>query len=87
VIELSSTERDILIILAGIGPADGAAVTEELDSYYYSSFARQQVYNGLDSLIDEGFVSKETESRPNTYSITTEGRDVLDAHNAWKDGI
>lgn len=82
--QITRVQRDILVIISGIGPTEGVKIGDELGEYYYSSVTDQQVYHALNDLTDVGHIEKRTRGRSNEYRITAEGERALSAHRDWR---
>lgn len=84
---LTRVQRDILIIIAGIGPTEGVTIGDELDEYYHSSVSYQQVYHALEGLVESEYIKKRSQGKSNQYQITPDGENVLSIHRDWQDRV
>jgi PadR family transcriptional regulator PadR len=83
--DLTGFQRDILYVTAGLDEPHGLAIKEELEDYYESEIQHGRLYPNLDTLVEKGLIEKgEIDKRTNSYSITAEGRDVLERRNDWE---
>lgn len=90
--DFSTTCRDILYILGGIGPCNGKEVIDELEKYCGDSgdqVSERSVYRNLDKLSDLGYVDqtgdytgKEGEKQ---YELTDQGEQALEDRREWED--
>lgn len=85
--QLTRIQRDVLIIIVGIGPTEGVTISDELNGYYYSSVTTQQVYHALDGLIEMGLITKNSAGKSNYYRVTTAGKEALSQHRAWQETV
>lgn len=83
--ELTGFQRDLLVVIAGLGEPHGLAIKEEVEDYYETEIHHGRLYPNLDTLVDAGLVDKgEKDRRTNVYSITEQGRDVLSDRKVWE---
>lgn len=84
--ELTSFQRDLLYVIAGLSEPYGVTIREELAAYYNKKIHAGQLYPGLDSLVDNGFVDKDAvDGRTNAYNLTERGHRELTDHCEWMD--
>lgn len=83
--DLSSFQRDVLYIIAGLDQAYGLAIKEELEQYYESEVNHGRLYPNLDELVDNGFIEKgEIDGRTNQYILTERGHREIVARRKWE---
>ena len=83
--DLTGFQRDILYVTAGLDEPHGLAVKDELENYYESEIQHGRLYPNLDTLVEKGLIEKgEIDKRTNSYTVTKQGHDVLDARNEWE---
>lgn len=83
--ELTGFQRDLLYVIAGLDEPHGLGVKEELEHYYGTEINPGRLYPNLDALVDAGLVRKGTrDRRTNTYEITPDGADHIEARQEWK---
>lgn len=89
--ELSALQRDLLVVVAGVGPASGQEVKAELQSTLGVDLLPGVLYSNLDDLVDAGLVEKgKRDGRTNRYVVTDAGRATLDEMFDWQrsfDGV
>ena len=52
--DLTSFQRDLLYVIAGLDSPHGLAVKDELDDYYEKEIHHGRLYPNLDTLVDKG---------------------------------
>lgn len=83
--DLTGFQRDCLVVIAGNESAKGLAIKDELDQYYGTDVNHGRLYPNLDELVDAGLVEKgQIDDRTNSYSLTNEGREVLEDRYEWE---
>ena len=83
--ELSSFQRDLLFIIAGLDEPDGQEIKAELESYYEKDLYNGRLYPNIDDLVDFGLVAKgEHDKRTNCYTVTETGLEAMDRRNRWE---
>jgi DNA-binding PadR family transcriptional regulator len=83
--DLSSFQRDIVIVLSGIGPCNGVEVRRELNEYYETTIYTGRLYDNLDWLSDNGWAEKRVQNSPgNEYRLSDCGRRRLEAGLQWR---
>lgn len=86
--DLTSFQRDILIVLSSQHPISGSELREELDRYYETEVFGGRLYPALDDLVERGYVSKSRrDGRTYEYRVTDSGLRAIDARNEWVDGL
>nr|WP_084383856.1 helix-turn-helix transcriptional regulator [Halalkalicoccus paucihalophilus] len=84
--ELTSFQRDLLYVIAGLSEPYGVAVKDELEAYYDKQIHAGRLYPGLDTLVNKRLVQKdEVDGRTNAYNLTDRGRRELTARREWMD--
>jgi DNA-binding PadR family transcriptional regulator len=82
---LSAFQRDILFIIAEIGPSKGLRIKSELQDLYGEEVNHGRLYPNLDQLVEGGFIDKaERDKRTNEYSLTDDGREAMDVFIDWQ---
>lgn len=85
--DLSSFQRDLLYVIAGIEEPYGVTIQEELEEYYDESIFSGRLYPNLDALAEKDLIEKgEYDLRTNRYSLTDHGLRKLKAHRNWENG-
>ena len=83
--DLTSFQRDLLYVIAGLETPHGLAIKDELETYYEKEIHRGRLYPNLDTLVEKGLVNKGTrDNRTNEYTLTSRGRRELDARRDWE---
>lgn len=82
--ELTGIQRDLLIACYAIGEGNGSDIWDVVENVRGRRISRVAVYNNLDELDDRGLIDKQQiDGRENSYSITAEGRDLVEAEADW----
>ncbi|PCR88656.1 PadR family transcriptional regulator [Natrinema ejinorense] len=77
--------RDLLFVIADVGPASGQDVQAEIEAYYAKEINHGRLYPNLDALVDDGLVEKgEIDDRTNSYELTDAGRQALEERREWE---
>lgn len=83
--ELTSFQRDIVIVIAGLGSPHGLAVKEEISNHYDETINHGRLYPAMDQLDEAGIIEKsKRDERSNTYEITEKGLRMLAAQYDWQ---
>lgn len=83
--ELTGFQRDLLIVVAGIGPDKGIAMKEVIDDYYGVGISHGRLYPNLQALAEEGLVEiGSIDDRTNSYGLTEEGEQLVNARREWE---
>ncbi|ADB63966.1 transcriptional regulator, PadR-like family (plasmid) [Haloterrigena turkmenica DSM 5511] len=83
--ELSGFKRDLLFVIADVGPAKGLKIKDEMEAYYASEVNHGRLYPNLDALVESGLVSKgQRDRRTNEYELTVRARQVLETRREWE---
>ena len=84
-IELSGFQRDLLYVIADVGPAKGLETRDEIQAYYAEEITHTRVYTNLDTLVEQGLVEKgEMDRRSNAYELSARGKQVLESRLEWQ---
>ena len=86
VIEASDLTKFQTRILAILAEEDhsGQGVKRELQPFYDTEINHGRLYPNLDIVVEAGYVEKsELDGRTNNYTLTDEGRAVLEADVEW----
>ncbi|WP_226043338.1 helix-turn-helix transcriptional regulator [Natrinema sp. DC36] len=82
---LTAFQRDLLFVIASVGPAKGLAVKDELSDYYAKEINHGQLYPNLDTLVDRGLVEKgPMDRRTNSYELTPRAKQELESRREWE---
>jgi len=83
--DLTGFQRDLLYVVAGLDDPHGLAIKEELENYYETEIHHGRLYPNLDTLVEEGLVTKgQQDRRTNYYSVTDEGWEVIRNRRDWE---
>lgn len=83
--DLTAFQRDLLVVLEGVGSSDGAGLRRELERTRYSSVLPGQLYHNLDLLVDRSLVDKrDADGRTNRYSLTPAGDRAVRDLREWQ---
>lgn len=83
--ELTAFQRDLLFVIASVGPAKGTTVKGTLEDYYEGEINHGRLYPNLDTLVDSGLITKgQRDKRTNEYDLTARGESVLANRRAWE---
>lgn len=76
--DLTAFQRDLLVVLAQIGPTYGLGIKRGVESRFDHEVTASHVYTVLDTLVEHGLVTKaERDGRTNNYTLTTAGERKL----------
>ncbi|QCC57254.1 PadR family transcriptional regulator [Natrinema thermotolerans] len=82
---LSAFQRDLLYVIADVGPTHGLGIKDELSDYYATEINHGRLYPNLDTLVDMGLVEKsQADRRTNSYELTERGTDLLAQRREWE---
>ncbi len=82
--DLSEFQKDVLTVVSG-EPVYGLGIKRELELRYGEEVNHSRLYPNLDSLVEEGLVSKRSrDDRTNEYELTDEGRKILKEDLLWR---
>lgn len=83
--DLTSFQRDLLYVTAGLDDPHGLAISEKLENYYESQIHHGRLYPNLDTLVEKGLLEKGTKDRrTNLYTITRRGQRELEDRRSWE---
>lgn len=83
--QLSSFQRDLLYIIAGVESPRGAKIKEDLEEYYGSNINDGRLYPNLDQLAGQGLVNKQpVNDRANSYSLTSKAIQLIWTRRKWE---
>ena len=83
--DLTGFQRDILYVVSGLEEPHGLAIKEEIEEYYEKEVHHGRLYPNLDTLVEQGLVSKgQKDERTNSYSATARGRREIEARQEWE---
>lgn len=83
--DLSARQRDLLFVVAGIGPASGQEIRRELQTSQDFELLPGALYTNLDELVEAGLVEKgRRNGRSNRYLLTDAGRERIAALRSWQ---
>jgi PadR family transcriptional regulator, regulatory protein PadR len=84
--DLTTFQRDVLYVIAGLEEPHGLAIKDELEEYYAKEVHHGQVYPNLDTLVDKGLVDKgQLDRRTNVYTLTKRARRAIEARREWEE--
>lgn len=83
--ELTSFQRDILYVAAGLNSPSGQEIKEELEGDE-EEITHGRLYPNLDTLVDEGYLEKGAlDRRTNYYDASEKGEAELRERREWED--
>lgn len=83
--ELTSFQRDIMYVAAGLGRPSGQHIKEELEDDD-EEITHGRLYPNLDTLVDEGYLEKgQLDRRTNYYEPSEKGMSALKERRGWED--
>ena len=75
--ELTSFQRDLLYVIAGLSNPSGQEIKTELQDVI-GEITHGRLYPNLDTLVDKGYVERgQSDRRTNIYEITEKGTESL----------
>lgn len=81
---LTSFQRDILYVTAGLDQPSGQEIKEELEAEV-EDITHGRLYPNLDALVEEGYLEKgEIDRRTNSYSLSEKGASALASRRQWE---
>jgi DNA-binding PadR family transcriptional regulator len=83
--DLSSFQRDLLVVVAGLDAPIGKDIRQELQEYYPEEVTAGRVYPQLTEMVDKQLVSKDDTGKANIYRITRRGIRELEDRREWVD--
>ena len=83
--DLTSFQRDLLYVIAGLEEPHGLAIKEELQEYYQKKVHHGRLYPNLDTLVEKGLVKKgQQDDRTNSYVLSDRGQREIKARREWE---
>ncbi|WP_101296106.1 PadR family transcriptional regulator [Halegenticoccus soli] len=83
--ELSGSQRDLLVVIAGFEHPSGQDIKEELEHVYEEEINHGRLYPNLDTLVQQDYVEKGTlDRRTNFYAVIDHGLDTLREWAEWQ---
>jgi len=82
---LTAFQRDILYVIAGLHEPYGLEIKEVIEGYYESEVNHGRLYPNLDTLVDEGFLTKGSlDKRTNSYTLTQQAHESIQTRRDWE---
>jgi DNA-binding PadR family transcriptional regulator len=82
--DLSGFQRDLLFVISSNDSDNGLTIRDDLSDYRGEKIHHGRLYPNLDELVELGLVDKSQQTeRANSYSLTDDGRAVLERRVAW----
>ena len=82
--DLSSFQRDLLVVVAGLDDPIGKDIREELEAYYPEPVTAGRLYPQLTDLVEKQLITKEKlDGRTNIYQISRRGIRELQDRREW----
>lgn len=86
--DLTGFQRDLLIVIEGLGEPNGLTIKDRLEDYYGTEIHHGRLYPNLDQLVDKGLVEKgSVDKRTNYYKLTSRGEREIEARREWEDNL
>ncbi|NHN46584.1 helix-turn-helix transcriptional regulator [Halostella sp. JP-L12] len=83
--DLTGFQRDLLYTTAGLDEPHGLAIKDAMEAYYEKEVHHGRLYPNLDTLVDQGLVSKRAKDRrTNEYRLTQRGRREIQNRREWE---
>lgn len=85
-LELTGFQRDLVVVIAGIGQTrpSGRTIRRALERLWETEVNESRVYQNLTELRDRGLVaSRPLDGRTNGYAVTADGRALLGTYFEW----
>ena len=84
--ELTKFQRDLMFVMASVDGQKGLEIKERLEQFYDTEIHHGRLYPNLDDLTERGYVEKGTlDDRSNSYNLTQQGEDAIEALQEWQD--
>jgi len=83
--DLSSFQRDLLVVVAGLDDPIGKDVRQELQEYYPEEVTAGRVYPQLTEMVEKQLIIKQDAGQANIYRITKRGVRELQDRRDWVD--
>lgn len=85
--DLTSFQRDLLYVIAGMDDPSGQEVKGRLEGIL-GEMSHGRLYPNLDALVEEGLVEKgQVDRRTNYYRVTEAGREALRERREWENQV
>lgn len=83
--DLTGFQRDVLICASKLDRPSGQAIRETLEeSTTRDSVTHGQLYPNLDTLVEQGLISRgEIDRRTNYYEVTNKGQRQIEQYTDW----
>jgi DNA-binding PadR family transcriptional regulator len=85
--DLNAFQRDVLVVLSGLGPAQAKSLRNEISDYYETTIHNQRLYTNLDALAEKGLVRKAERNQGNSYQTTRRGERVIRDRWNWEQDV
>ena len=84
--ELTSFQRDLLVVAAEKERPSGQEIKDEIEETYGTEITHGRLYPNLDTLADKGYIEKgRIDRRTNFYDVSDRGYGALRDQRAWQD--
>lgn len=84
--ELTSFQRDLLVIAAEKERPSGQDIKDEIEATYDTEITHGRLYPNLDTLAEKGYIEKgRIDRRTNFYEVNERGYGALRDQRAWQD--
>lgn len=83
--DLTTLQRDVLLVLSGTTNAVARQIKRELSKFYPDGASNGGIYSALEALVDRDFADVDTSGGPKTYTITKTGLNAISAYAKWWD--
>ncbi|ACV49052.1 MULTISPECIES: PadR family transcriptional regulator [Halomicrobium] len=86
VLDLTGFQRDVLLVIVDSDETwpSGAAITRSFERIWHTEINRSRVYQNLDKLQEQGFVTTyPIDGRTKGYSLTDHGENAMLAYRRW----
>lgn len=82
--ELTSFQRDVLCVTAGLDGPSGQEIKQELEGEV-DEITHGRLYPNLDTLVEKGYLEKGSfDRRTNSYELSAAGRAALVERRKWE---
>jgi len=83
--DLTSFQRDILFVVAGMDKPKGLAIKAELEENYGKDVNHGRLYPNLDTLVKAGLLEKgQKDRRTNEYRLSSKGKHEIKERSEWE---
>lgn len=84
--ELTSFQRDLLVIAAEKEKPSGQEIKDEIEGIYETEITHGRLYPNLDTLVEKGYIDKGAiDRRTNFYRVNDRGMAALRDRREWQD--